>query len=287
MTRRHRITQITCYFCRNINYRRKTPMKNIISISFILFVLIGCTSTSEKLGADDTVQSFSKNEKQENEIEKRIADTDLQEKLAITNSLFFTKEDGSSFEVKAFLDKSDAVLKVEQKFVNGKTNEYGTILFYVLNGKKYASKERFEDRSGEKPTFIERVSYYNEKEKVTQTKIRKAFFEEELDAQPFEKTEVYDCSITLAMNALNQEGIFETRFQGFVFNGNTTYVTVGEAGGNGYISALLLQYEDETTRKLMKNQKKMLGKKLDLGFQKMVDDTGFEFQVLLTVEMAK
>jgi len=26
---------------------------------------------------------------------------------------------------------------------------------------------------------------------------------------------------------------------------------------------------------------------LDLGFQKMVDDTGFEFQVLLTLEMAK
>ena len=34
-------------------------MKNIISISFILFVLIGCKSKSEKLGADNSsVQSF-------------------------------------------------------------------------------------------------------------------------------------------------------------------------------------------------------------------------------------
>ena len=262
-------------------------MKYIIFVTFILFVLIGCKSKSEKLDGGNTVQSYSKNEKQENEIEKRIADTDLQEKLATTNSLFFTKEDGSSFEVKAYLDKSDAVLKVEQKFVNGKTNEYGTILFYVLNGKKYASEERFEDRSGDKPTFIERVSYYNNHEKVTQTKIRKAFFEEELDAQPFQKTELYDCSIIPAMNALNQEGIFETRFQGFVFNGNTTYVTVGEAGENGYISALLLQYEDEITRKLMKNQKAMLGKKLEIEFQKMVDETGFEFQVLMTLKFAK
>ena len=56
---------------------------------------------------------------------------------------------------------------------------------------------------------------------------------------------------------------------------------------NGYISALLLQYEDEITRKLMKNQKAMLGKKLDLEFQKMVDETGFEFQVLMTLKMAK
>jgi hypothetical protein len=37
----------------------------------------------------------------------------------------------------------------------------------------------------------------------------------------------------------------------------------------------------------MKNQKKMLGQKLDLEFQKMVDDTGFEFQVLLTLKIAK
>jgi hypothetical protein len=30
-----------------------------------------------------------------------------------------------------------------------------------------------------------------------------------------------------------------------------------------------------------------LGKKLDLEFQKMVDDTGFEFQVLMTLKIAK
>jgi len=262
-------------------------MKKILFLSVVVALFISCTSKSEKLEKKPVHQSFTKFELIENDIEKRIATTDLHEKLTTTNSLFYTKEDGSSYQVTAYLDKSEAVLKVQEKFVNGTTNEYGTTLYYVLNGKKYASKERFEDHTGGVPLFIERISYYDTNEKVIHTKNRKSAFEEDIDGEIFENTDTYDCSITSAMQALNQEGIFETRFQGFVFNGSTNYVTVGESGDNGYISALLLQYEDEVTRKLIKNQKKMIGKKLDLNFRQMTDETGFEFQVLLSLAIAK
>lgn len=262
-------------------------MKNIFYVSLIFTILVSCTSKTEKLGDFNEHNSFTNIEKNESEIEKRISDTDLQEKLEVINSLYFTKEDGSSFEVKAFLDKNDAVLKVEEKFLDGKTGEYGTILFYVFNGKKYASKERFEAKKAGKQTFIERISFYDKNEKVVSTKIRKAFFEEDLDAQPFETVDLYDCSIIKAMNALNQEGEFETRFQGYIFNGNSSFLTVGESKTNGYISALMVQYNNTTTEKLRKNQETSIGKKLNLEFQKVTDENGFEFQVLMSVTEAK
>ena len=260
-------------------------MVRILYFILIFLVVVSCSSKSEKLNAssNSTSLTLSKQEQKESAIEKRIAETDLKEKLNEINSLYYTKEDGSSFEVKAFLDKSDALLKVEEKYLIGKTGEYGTILFYVHNGKKYASKERFEDRSGKKPTFVERVSFYNEKEKVVSTKIRKAFYEEDLDAKPFEIVDLYDCSIVPAMNALNQEGEFETRFQGLIFNRNSSYITVGESKPNGYISALMVQYNNSTTEKLRKNQYQMIGVKLNVEFQKVIDENGFEFQVLLNV----
>jgi hypothetical protein len=262
-------------------------MKNILFASLIFTFLVSCSSKSEQLGSSKEHKSFTNKEKTESEIEKRIADTDLQEKLKVMNSLYFTKEDGSSFEVKAFLDNNDAVLKVEEKFLDGKTGQYGTALFYVFNGKKYASKERFEDKIGGKPTFIERISFYDKNEKVVSTKIRKAFFEEDLDAQPFEMVDLYDCSILKAMNALNQEGEFETRFQGYIFNGNSSFLTVGESKPNGYISALMVQYNTTTTEKLRRNQEVSIGKKLNLEFQKVTDENGFEFQVLMSVKEAK
>lgn len=261
-------------------------MKKAAYIFTVFTILFGCSSKSEKLD-NTSIDKKSEVGNNESKIEQRIVDTDLNDSLKITNSLYFTKEDGSSFEVKAFLDKSDNVLKVEQKFMNGITNAYGTTLFYVQKGKKYASKERFEDRKEEKQTFVERISFYDKNEKVISTKIRKSFFEEDLDAQKYENVTLYDCSINQAMNAINQQGEFKTLFQGFVFNGRTNYITVGENGKNGYVSALLLQYENDVTRKLMKNQKDMIGKKLDLNFQKMIDNTGFEFQVLLSVAFAK
>ena len=262
-------------------------MKNIFYVSLIFTILVSCSSKTEKLGHSNGHNSFTNKEKNESEIEIRIADTDLQEKLDVMNSLYFTKEDGSSFEVKGFLDKKGAVLKVEEKFLDGKTGEYGTVLFYVFKGKKYASKERFEDKKGSKPTFIERISFYDQNEKVVSTKTRKAFYEEDLDAQPFETIDFYDCSIQKAMNALNQEGEFETRFQGYILNGSSSFLTVGESKPNGYISALMVQYNNSTTEKLRKNQEISVGKKLNLNFQKVTDENGFEFQVLMSVTEAK
>lgn len=264
-------------------------MNKIASIVFIFTLLAGCTNsssdTNEESNGEIPAQTSSL-EKAETKIEQKIANTDLQEKLNEMNSLYFSKEDGSSIQVTAFLDPSEAILKVEEKYTDKDKNEYGTRIFYIENGKKYASKERFEEHKDGKAYFVERVSFYDKNEKAINTKIRKAEFEEELDGQVFEPTALVDCSIKRAMDALNEEGEFETLFQGFIDSNNDSYLSVGKTA-DGFVSALLVQYENTVTRKLRKNQERSIGTKLDLQYQKMVDENGFEFQVLLTVAEAK
>lgn len=263
-------------------------MTKFLYFIFAVLLVVSCKGKNESVtdtSEEGSIQA-STVEKAESEIEKRIMETDLQEKLDIINSLSYTKEDGSSLEVKAFLDKTQAILKVEERYVDIDRGTYGTNLFYIHNGKKYASKERFEEKSGGQTYFVERVSFYDEKEKVTNTKIRKAEFEEDLDSKIFEQVDLLDCPITRAMNAINQEGDFETRFQGFVHSGNDNFITVGKSE-DGYVSALMMQYKSTFTDKLIKNQEASIGKKLDLEFQKMVDENGFEFQILLSVKEGK
>lgn len=266
----------------------KKTMAKILYLAFALILIVSCKGKTDSgdESSGEAVPQTPELVKAESEIEKRISNTDLQENLEIVNSLYFTKEDGSSLEVKAFLDKSQAILKVEEKYVDKDRGTYGTNLFYIHNGKKYASKERFEETADGKTYFVERVSFYDEKEKVINTKIRKAEFEEDLDSKIFEQVAMVDCSIKRAMDAINQEGEFETRFQGFVNSGNDNFITVGKTA-DGYISALMMQYKSTLTNKLIKNQEQSVGKKLDIEFQKMIDENGFEFQILLSVKEAK
>jgi hypothetical protein len=263
-------------------------MKNTLILIGFFSLLLGCTSSTTKgEDTDTTVRSASSLELLAVQLEKQMADTDLQNKLEVIHSLHYTKDDGSSIEASATLNRSKEIIKVEESFIDKMANSYGTTIFYIKNKKKYASKERFEERTSTEAYFVERVSYYDENEKVVQTRIRKAPYEEDLDAMIFEIVANHDCSIHRAMQAINQEGPFTTYFQGFVISGITSYLIVGESGDNGYVSAVMLQYKTTSTNRLLQNQEKYLGKKLDIEFQKMVDNNGLQFQILLTMAPVK
>ncbi len=260
-------------------------MSKIYYFSFILILLANCKpSDNSKKEADSEISDPSLNKEQfESKIEKLMAETDLNDQLKVMNSLYFTKEDQSTLEVNAFLNKSEDIVKIEEKYSDGSTGEYGTHIFYINGGKKYATKERYEVKKAKKSTFVERISFYDQKKKVVQTKIRQAQFEEEVESQNFEFIAPYDCSIQRAMDAINQEGSFQTNFQGFITARGDTYLSVGESKENGYISTMLVQYHTTLTRKLQKDQEKYLGKKLNIEFQKMLEPSGFEYQILLSI----
>ncbi|MGC6433242.1 MAG: hypothetical protein ACON4M_03500 [Crocinitomicaceae bacterium] len=256
----------------------------LLSLFTILSILSYSCSDAIKTESEQTISGMTveARDTEEEEHEAYVVKIDLDDSLKIIHSLFFTKEDGSQIDITGYLNQNDEVVKLIEKYVDGANKFYKQTTFYIKDGKKYVSNEHFDDTTNRhKPQFIERISYYDQETKPLFTKERKAIYEEDLGKSSFYYVEPYDYSIKRALDVINQEGKFQTKFQGLVFSGPHSYITVGEE--DGYISALLIQYESDFTRKLKKNQLPYLGKPLELNFQRVVDDNGFQFQLLFVV----
>ncbi len=256
---------------------------NIFLYIFFCMILASCSSNEESSTIDTNVEYTPL--KDEDEYEKFIAEIDMNDTLMEVGSLSFTKEDGSEFEVSAFLDGNKKIVKLVQRYVNGQSKEFGTTSFYFKSGVKIVSKERFEDHSNVKPKFIERISYYKNEEFPLKTKFREANLEEELDQMLFMECKKINCSSKNAEDALNQSGEFITTFQGFVETGKDLFLTVGENKKDGYVSALMVQAIDENIKKLQQTEILMIGKQLTVNFERMTDASGFQFQVLTGIKI--
>lgn len=250
-----------------------------------LFLLGSCGSTSEE--SSETEKGIEKKSgmKDEEKFESRMAEVDNNKDLAVANSLSYSNNEGSTAEVAAFLDKSDNILKLEESFTDAKTQSYGKRYFYIENGKKYATREVFYDTGRKKAVFVERITYYNQGEKPIYTKQREAEYEIDMESLPFQMTSPKDCSIDRAMRILNQEGEFETTFQGFASDGSMNFLLVGENSENGYASSLAVQHTEGDIRKLMNNEKAMVGTPLEVQYERMIDERDFQFQVLVGVKI--
>jgi hypothetical protein len=240
-------------------------------ILFFAVILLGVFSACQPTKEDGDKEKAEKVQKIDNEteFENRIA--------AIENNPELTP-------VRSYLDKDQKEVKIEEKFSYAETGNYGTNTFYVENGTQFASKEVYYDNTGSKPFFIERISFY-EKGKVIFTKERKAEVEEDLINTTFQVVPAKALSVDRAMQIINQQGPFETTFQGFAEGGGMKYLLVGENSAEGYASSLAIQYQEGDIVKLMKNEKKMIGTPLDVTHEVMTDNTGLTFQVLITVKI--
>jgi hypothetical protein len=198
------------------------------------------------------------------------------------SSLRYSKENGESVVVAAYFDPSGNILKIEEFFTQKNNGSNGLKSFYLRNNKPFATKEYFADNSNAKaPKFVDRISYYDENEKIIQTIEKKVDFEEDLDNTEYVVVPPVSCSINRAQQVLNQEGEFETTFQGFVHVDVLSYLVVGEPKPNGYTSALRADYEDGMLKELLKNEKKHLNRKIRVEFNTITDPSGFEYQVYL------
>jgi hypothetical protein len=257
-----------------------------IQITFITAILFftGCENSTKDKENKIEVEKVQTPEN-ETEFEKQMGITDNDTSLNLIHSLAYNNNEGSRIDAVAYIDKDDNEVKIEEKFSDVKTGNYGQKVFYIRNKKKYATKEIYFDNKLKTPTFVERISFYDEKEKVIFTKERFSEFEIDLPAEAFQISSLKDCSIDRTMRVLNQEGEFTTTFQGFVSNNNLDFLLVGENTSDGYASALAIQYKEGDIRKLLKNEKAMIGKPLEVQHEVMVDERGQKFQLLLSVKI--
>ncbi|GEM_PF-483078 len=252
-----------------------------VAVSMTMFGFTSCGEAEPVVAEDDTPEVYVPNE-DEIAFDEYIAGIEANDSLAAGNSLYYSKGNGQSTEVEFFVNDKNEMVKMVEYY----TQESMTIaknVFYFKDNRKFASMELFETGEGEEMHFVERVSYYGENEEPIITKQKTAIYEQDLDVESYELVDKHDCDMKHALEILNQEGEFNTTFQGFVKEGAFLYLIVGGNDPEAFSSSLVVQYVDQTIKKLQENETAMIGVPLTINFETVEDaGEGFEYQILLS-----
>ena len=252
--------------------------------SYFLIALIGiafssCSDTEKNNSSKGLLVEKKLSNEGSFESEILAIDEEIATSGELLSSMRYTKENGAVILVHAHLSKQGKIIKIDEEYNEGDDGNYGMNSFYLKNDKVFASRAYFENKA-KKPEseFVERISYYSDDEKVVKTLERKAAYEEDIGSLAFKPGILKELKIDRAKRALNQEGEFSTNFQGFVLVQVLRYIVVGGSEEGGYTSAVRVDQEDDFVRFLVQNESECMNKRLQLSFQNITDDTGFEYQ---------
>ena len=257
--------------------------KVLIGLTIAAFFVASCGSSNTSKSKDR-----SENEvvaKANEEGEAYMAAIDLNDSLNTANSLYYSRGEGENVEwteVVMFLDDQNQVVKMIERIAKPGSSAVYSNHFYFKDGKKYATKQFFEETTAGSTQFVELLSYYDAKEQVKATKRRTAEFEEFLEQVPYMVAQNVDCSLDRALSIINQTGEFETTFQGFVDMDGFKFLIVGENSKEGFSSAIIVQQLSPLILELRAREKQMIGTPLRVEFQTIQEGGGTE-QILLSV----
>lgn len=209
--------------------------------------------------------------------------------LSRVESLLYSKQDGSTMKVIAYLDQNNLITKIKEEKMNGKTGAITKQLFYANGGVYFASKKIYEKTIQDSIVIAEEITFYDEKGKALKTKIRTAIYEEYLAMEDFVKTKLVKHSKENAFLVLKQQGPYAITFQGFVDSGPYHFLIVGEnVQDDGYTSALSIQQQNDPTINYLREEgKDALGKELLVKFQNHYDSQGYMMQILISVALVE
>lgn len=252
-------------------------------IPFSLLLMTACSGGDQDQSKNDTAdKSVVKSFENEVEMNNRMVEIDalVGQNDKYATSLHYMKEDGSAVKVLAFLSKDNQILKIEEVFTDVVTQQLGSIIYYMNDGKPFITRELLDIpvTGSESRQFLDRVSYYDSKGNVIKTKERRADFQDVAETMSYKPVKANKVNIDRAMRALNAEKEFETTFQGFAYQEALTYLIVGENKENGYTSSLKCDFKDGLLSTLMNKPESHLGKPLQVTFV-VEADQGLEYQV--------
>jgi hypothetical protein len=260
---------------KNNSYKKK-HFANLLAVLLITsFSIYSCKSTPEK----DLNKVVEVSEEGAFNAEMKAIDSEIETVGKLASSLNFSKEDGSTIVVRAHLSENDDILKIEEEFNDGEKKGFGTKSFYYRQGKIFATREYMEEHlAGKEAKFIDRISYYDKNEKVTKTLEKRVSFEEELEGLPYNVVEKFQVDPSRAKKVLDQKDEFKITFQGIIDVNALNYLIVGSPGSDGYTSAIRVDFTDPFIKALTTNQKAYMNKEIEVVFQNITDDTGFQYQ---------
>ena len=278
---------LVTFMLQYIFFKTKPLMIKYLFPLTTLLLILTCASckTDEVVTDSDETDEPVIETPSNDELEAYLMEIDLNDELELASSLYYTKGSDSGEEmvqVNLFLTDSSEVLKIEELMVRPGTNSIVSNVFYYKDEVKCASKQFFEESINDSSYFVEVLSYYDADAKVILSKRRTAMFEDYLDQEAYTVVKNSDCSDARAFDVVNQEGNFETTFQGFVEFGQFTYLIVGENKKVGFASSLVVQRESALIKELRANEKEMIGTPLEVEFGTAMDDGGSQ-QILLSI----
>lgn len=246
--------------------------------SYFLLFLVAFLFSNCSTPADEKVVTEKLSEEDALFAEIKAIDA-LSETSSVAASLRYSKENGESEHVRAYLNESGKTIKIDREFNAGNNGNFGVISFYMKKDILFASKERFEDHGNNELKFVERISFYNPKGEPIRTLEKRVDFEMQLEDVSYQAAPLVKCDLAITKQILDQVGPFETTFQGFAEADDITYLIVGEAKENGFTSAMRSDYIDSFFDVLKRNPKSYLNRKIRVSFETITDSDGFEFQV--------
>ena len=264
-------------------------MKYVLETFLILALLLSACSEAKVTEQTETEVPVQKEVIPDNEIDNLMLEIDAKlAEMPQVKSLRYSKEDQTITDVTAWLDENNQIQKMEEYHLDGPTGIITRKHFYSNGGALYATRMVQEKRPvGKDPYFSEVVTFYDQKGKPSSSKERIAQFEELLEQEGYSKIETNALSSENAMMILNQQGPYETTFQGFVHSGSYSFLIVGENSADGYTSSLSIQSQSPTINYLMQQGKAALGRKLQVNFDRFVDAQGYEMQILVDLALVE
>jgi len=257
-------------------------LKFLFLIACSVSVLSACSNTSEEeKPAEEQKDPTEKFESESEEYESYISSIDENDSLSTGNTLYYSKDNGESYEVEFVLNDSSEIMRMTESFTLPGSGTILSNVFYYRGEGLYATKEYFEKGTGEASYFVERVSYYNTKGEPVVTKVRTAPFEDHLDQGAFKISDKHALSDERPGRALRQEGEFATYFKEVISQDGLKYIIVGEKANDGFYSSLLVNYRTPYTMSLIHNESSMKGTHLRVNFETLREASGYSYQSLI------
>ena len=255
---------------------------NFLIIGILAIGLFSCGENEEIV---EHVNSELTNEldEQETEFEQLIEAINTDESLREGQSLFYSRDDGATEEVTVFVNDSNVTVKIYHEFTSPNAPSLSSNTYHFHEGVMIASKELFEEGTGEEGHFVERKTYYDNNEKPIVTKRRVAPYEDNLDFEQFTIANKQALSYKKPLDILNQTGQFETTFQGYIEEKPYLYMIVGENKPGGYYSSLVVQLMTPLIKKMQTNEKEMIGTALNVDYETLNGAQGYVYQILMSV----
>jgi hypothetical protein len=254
---------------------------------FIFAILLSCSENKqEESKPQHALKEIKPLFDDEIAYENEIRNIDSDKRLTEVTSLEYLSGEGESFVVKGLVEtKQDnqvmtlKKLTFKQVFKNG--NE-STCSYYYIGTRKFASTCEQSILTGNDLKKVLTKSYYNDSSEVFFSK-RISGNSENINETSYSACKQVDHDDQLALKIINQEGEFETKFQGFTESMGKNYLILGT---HDYTSTVAFAEFNPTLKLLMNNEKKYTGKKLIIDFSVVTEPNGFTFQALTDVKIA-